>query len=226
MDPSTARGHGGRAAPSAADLVYAHAKRAIMTREYAPNDLITEGELAAVAGVSRTPVREALLRLQGEGMVRLLPKRGALVLAITAEEAADIMQLRRMFELHAVRAAMSRPREALAARLEGEMTRMRAAIADGDVSAYVAADRSFHLAIIAVAGNSIMAELYDGLRDRQVRMSANLYGADGAPDFTRPIAMLPDHQAILDAVATGTTQDAEAAIDAHLDHARQTFRYA
>src|SRR5215472_4109307 len=226
MDAMTSRDRGDRAAPSAADQVYAYAKRAILTRRYVPNDLITEGELAAATGVSRTPVREALLRLQGEGLVRLLPKRGALVVAISAAEAANIIELRRLFELHAIRAAVSRPHVSLVAQLMGEMERMRAAIKDGDVFGYVSADRAFHMAIIAATGNSVLAEFYESLRDRLVRMSANLFGAHGEPDLSRPVSMLPDHQAIIDAVQKGAVEEAEAAVVVHLDHAAQTFRYA
>ena len=225
MDSITSRDRGDRAAPSASDQVYVYAKRAILTRRYAPNDLITEGELAAATGVSRTPVREALLRLQGEGLVRLLPKRGALVVAVSAAEAANSMELRRLFELHAIRAAVSRPHASLVARLAAEMEHMRTALEDGDIFGYVSADRAFHKAIIDATGNSVLAEFYDSLRDRLVRMSGNLFGAHGEPDLSRPISMLPDHQAILDAVQKGSVEEAEAAVTAHLDHASQTFRY-
>ncbi len=67
--------------PSAADRVYAHVRAGVLNRRFADNDLLSEGRIADETGVSRTPVREALLRLEAEGMMRLLPKRGALVLA-------------------------------------------------------------------------------------------------------------------------------------------------
>ncbi len=80
---------------SAADRVYEYAKAGILERRFGSHDLLTEGELAAAVGVSRTPVREALLRLQGDGLIRLLPKRGALVLPVTADEIADVLETRR-----------------------------------------------------------------------------------------------------------------------------------
>jgi len=70
--------------PSAADRVYDHVRQGILSRRYADNELLAEGGIAAETGVSRTPVREALLRLEAQGMIRLLPKRGALVLPVTA----------------------------------------------------------------------------------------------------------------------------------------------
>ena len=74
----------------------------ILTRRYADNDLLAEGAIALEAGVSRTPVREALLRLEAEGMIRLLPKRGALVLPVTAQEWRDVLDTRLLVESTAV----------------------------------------------------------------------------------------------------------------------------
>lgn len=210
---------------SAADRSYEFAKRAILTREYKANTLVTEGEIAAAAGVSRTPVREALLRLQGEGLVRLLPKRGALILAPTAEEAIHTMQIRRMFEMFAVRAAMRGRRDPLIDQLTEQIDRMRQCIKDRDIPNYIAADRAFHTAIIAATDNALMLDLYNGLRDRQLRMGPTLFGAGGKPDVRNPTGFFPEHQAILDAVVKGSIRAAEAAVSAHLDHAEQTLLF-
>ncbi len=94
---------------SAADRVYGYAKDAILARRLGVHDLLTEGELADAVGVSRTPVREALLRLQADGLVRLLPKRGALVLPVTPDEVADVLETRRLVETFAVRKAITAP---------------------------------------------------------------------------------------------------------------------
>ncbi|RSS85248.1 GntR family transcriptional regulator, partial [Streptomyces sp. WAC05292] len=76
-------------AASAADRVYRHVKEHVLDRRYEGGTLLTEGGLATAVGVSRTPVREALLRLQAEGLLRLYPKKGALVLPVSAQEIAD-----------------------------------------------------------------------------------------------------------------------------------------
>src|SRR5690348_13584058 len=94
---------------SAADRVYRYAKEAILSRRLGAHDLLTEGELADAVGVSRTPVREALLRLQAEGLVQLLPKRGALILPVTLDEVADVLETRRIVETYAVRKAIAAP---------------------------------------------------------------------------------------------------------------------
>lgn len=208
---------------SAADRAYAHVKAAILARRYPPRELLTEGELAATVGVSRTPVREALLRLQAEALVQLLPKRGALVLAVTAEEAADVMETRRLVEAFAVRKAVTGARNELVAELDEQLAQMRAAMKQRDAGAYVSADRDFHERIVAATGNEIIVSLYRSLRDKQLRMGAvNLLDEGGhVVDPMRMRATITEHEAIRDAIAAGTVRAAEAAVTAHLEHAER-----
>lgn len=210
-------------AGSAADRVYAYAKEAVLARRYEPHELITEGELASAVGVSRTPVREALLRLQADGLVRLLPKRGALVLPVTADEVADVLETRRLIESFAVRKAISRAGPELILSLSGHLQQMFSAMRDRDVAAYVAADREFHADIVASTGNEIIISVYRSLRERQLRMGVvNLLDDQaGGVDPSRMRAMIAEHEAIRDAVAAHTVRAAEAAVAAHLDHAER-----
>src|ERR1700733_10344091 len=166
---------------SAADRAYAYIKGEILARRFAPHDLLSEGQLAGAVGASRTPVREALLRLQGEGLVRLLPKRGALVLPVTGDEMADVMETRRLVETFAARKVLThQPSAALEPVLERHLDAMRAATKAHDVVAYVQADRDFHLAIVAATGNEIITSLYRSLRERQLRMgTVNLLDGTG-----------------------------------------------
>ena len=132
--------------------------------------------------MSRTPVREALLRLEAEGMVRLLPKRGALVLPVSVQEWRDVLATRLLVESHSAATVVVAGRgPALADVLDVHLDRFRAAAAAKTFVDYVAADRDFHATIVAGAGNAILTRLYGTLRDRQLRMGAtNLLAADGA----------------------------------------------
>ncbi len=208
---------------SAADRVYAYAKEAVLARWFAPHALLTEGELAAAVGVSRTPVREALLRLQADGLVRLLPKRGALVLPVTAAEVTDVFETRRLIEAFAVRKAIAGAGPELVVALSGHIEAMRAAMQRRNAHAYVEADRDFHAEIVASTGNEIIVSLYRSLRERQLRMGVvNLLGDQaGTVNPTRMRAMIADHEAILKAVAARTVRAAESAVTAHLDHAER-----
>lgn len=203
--------------PSAAERVYQHVRAGILNRRFADNDLLAEGRLADETGVSRTPVREALLRLEAEGMVRLLPKRGALVLPVGVAESRDVLATRELVETYCVRRVIeSGGAPALTGRLAAALATLEQAAAEGDVSGYVAADRDFHAAIVAAAGNSILNRLYGSLRDRQLRMgTANLLGEGGLADSARTQRTIDDHSAIADAIAA---EDLDAAVTLTIEH--------
>src|SRR5688572_17777620 len=110
--------------PPAAERVYTHVKQGVLERRYEGGTLLTEGELAEAVGVSRTPVREALLRLEAEGLLRLYPKKGALVLPVSAQEIADVVETRLLVEEHAARKAVPAP-AGLIERLEELLARQK-----------------------------------------------------------------------------------------------------
>ena len=210
--------------PSAADRVYAYVKDGITSRRFGGDELLGEGQIAAALGVSRTPVREGLLRLEAEGLLRLLPKRGALVLPVTAAEVADVLETRRLLEDFAIRKIVHRAdRGGVTAQLDARIADMQAAMTARDTVAYVAADRAFHAAIVASAGNDILTRLYASLRDRQLRMGvANLLETAESPtgnrgSTARMKVTLREHQRIRDAIADGAVRAGVAAVTEHLD---------
>lgn len=205
---------------SAADRAYAYVRGEVLCRRIGGNDILTEGHIADAVGVSRTPVREALLRLQADGMVRLLPKRGALVLPVTAEEMADVLETRRLVETFAARKAVTDGSPAqLVDRLHAHIDDMRAAAKRHDAVAYVEADRAFHLELVASAGNEILTSLYRSLRDRQLRMGVVNLLDDGPVDPARMRRSAEEHEQITDAIASRSVRAVDAAIDTHLDDA-------
>jgi DNA-binding GntR family transcriptional regulator len=150
------------------------------------------------------------------------------VLPVTAAEIADVMETRRLLEDFAVRKVVHRHDRADVVRdLDAHMVTMRAAMQANDTVAYVAADRAFHAAIVAAAGNAILTRLYASLRDRQLRMGvANLLDMDGGERAEHPgqraaaarmRATLREHQILRDAVADGSVRSAVAAVSDHLD---------
>ena len=212
--------------PSAADRAYDHVRHGILSCRYADNELLAEGSIAAETGVSRTPVREALLRLEAEGMIRLLPKRGALVLPVTAQEWRDVVSTRLLVEAHCTRSVIESGRgPAVARALEVPLADLRAAAQALDVPAYVTADRTFHATIVAAEGNLILIRLYGSLRDRQLRMgAANLAGPDGELDAVRMRTTVADHEAIAAAIAHEDGALAEHLTREHLRHADRALR--
>lgn len=201
--------------PSAATRAYDHLKRAILDGTHPGGTLLTEGEVAERLGVSRTPVREALLRLESEGMVRLYPKKGALVVPVSAQEAHDVVEARALIEEWAADRAWPRRAEIAPelAQLLQEMRRAREADAFLD---FTAADRSFHECVVAAAGNDVLTRSYRGLRERQLCISTAVMRMSRA----RMDAAVDGHQQLLDALLGDSKADFLALTRAHLDVAR------
>jgi DNA-binding GntR family transcriptional regulator len=187
----------------AATRVYQHLKRAILEQVHAGGTLLTEAEIADAVGVSRTPVREALLRLESEGLVALYPKRGALVLPVSAQEIDDVIEARTLVEVHAAGRVWP-VRDALVEALTPLLDGMRAARAVRDPFAMMEADRAFHATVVDTAGNRILADLYHRLRDRQMRMGVASFRL--SPN--RMDEALAEHEALLDALRAAPDDDA------------------
>ncbi|MER7662010.1 MULTISPECIES: GntR family transcriptional regulator [unclassified Streptomyces] len=199
------------AAAPAADRVYTHVKQAVLDRRYEGGTLLTEGELADAVGVSRTPVREALLKLEVEGLIKLYPKKGALVLAVSAQEIADVVETRLLVEEHAARKAVPAPPQLLA-RLEELLEQQKRQVQEGDLAAVAVTDRCFHAEIVRSGGNEILSRIYDQLRDRQLRMGVAVMHSH--PDrITKNVA---EHSEILDALRAGDPDLAAALVHRHV----------
>ncbi|MDJ0340298.1 GntR family transcriptional regulator [Streptomyces sp. H10-C2] len=198
--------------PPAAERVYIHVKQGVLERSYEGGTLLTEGDLAEAVGVSRTPVREALLRLEAEGLIKLYPKKGALVLSVSAQEIADVVETRLLVEQHAVARLVPAPPPALLARLEELLAEQRGHAEAGDLAAFAVADRCFHAEIVRAAGNRILAHLYDQLRDRQLRMGVATMHAEPS----RVAKNLAEHGEILAALRAGDGERAAALVHRHV----------
>ena len=196
---------------TASEKAYVFAKERILDGRFGGGLLITEGDIGADVGVSRTPVREAFLRLESEGLLRLYPKRGALVVPVSADEVESVMETRVLVERFAIGKIIE---EGLApgAPPAEVIARQEDLGARGDWTGFVEADREFHRIFVAAAANPILLALHDSLRDRQTRM--NLAALARSDDRQRQV--LTEHRAIADAVASRERDAALAMVDQHL----------
>ena len=206
---------------TAADRAYAHTKERILDGAYEEGQLIGEGEVSEAVGVSRTPVREAFLRLEAEGMLRLFPKRGALVVPISAADVEDVMETRLLIERFAVRRVVELELD-LDDQLLAAIAAQKEHASAKDVVAFVDADREFHRIFVAATGNAIVLQMHDSLRDQQNRMG--LAALSRSADRTARI--LKEHRAIVKAVTKGDPAAAEALIEAHLEETHRLLRRA
>ncbi|WP_051165844.1 GntR family transcriptional regulator [Amycolatopsis orientalis] len=201
----------------AADRAYELTKELVLTGELPGGHLFSEGEIAERLGVSRTPVREAFLRLQVEGLLNLIPKRGAIVVPITPGEAEDVLEAREAVESAAVQRLGRRPELIPAAleQLRAVLDTQRQHAEAGDVPAFAEADELFHRTIVAAGGNALLLSFYTTLADRQRRMNVHALG----PIPARLPQVVREHEELLNIIAEAETKaDAFApALRAHLD---------
>jgi DNA-binding GntR family transcriptional regulator len=205
---------------SAADRAYVLVKRQIISGGYAGGTLISEGEVSAAAEVSRTPVREAFLRLEAEGLLRLYPKRGALVVPVSASEIRDVLDARLVIEEHAARTAIGAGRHhELATELRAILGKHDDPDVPRDASRFTEIDQQFHGTLVDAAGNRLLAGFYAALRDRQLRMgTAALVRDPGRYD-----AILAEHAALADLIDVGDAEAVVSALTAHLAATRATL---
>ncbi|MFJ9032580.1 GntR family transcriptional regulator [Streptomyces sp. NPDC102274] len=198
---------------SGREKAYAFLKENVLTDPDRQGEFLSEQELANRIGVSRTPIREALLLLAAEDLVRLVPKRGAQIVPLSGREITELMELRGIVERYAAEQVVPGDRDALVAELTGLLERQRTLSGPEYAREFIAVDHLFHATIVAAAGNSLLTRHYDGLRSRQIRAGVvALYNQQG-----RQESVLTEHRAILAAIASGDRPAAHSAIDSHLE---------
>ncbi|NBE50136.1 GntR family transcriptional regulator [Streptomyces boluensis] len=194
---------------SAQDVTYDWLKRHIAQLPRRDGTFLTESGIATEAGTSRTPVREALLRLEAEGFVQIVPKKGAFVPPISDTEVQAVMQARALVEDFCIRQVVALEPE-FAAELERLVDEQEALL--DDPVAFIDCDRVFHRTIVQHAGNPVLADFYESLRDRQIRMGLRAV----ARTEHRARTVLAEHRAIIEAVRAGEAEGAGEAVAAHL----------
>jgi DNA-binding GntR family transcriptional regulator len=197
---------------SASERAYQQVKGQILAGTLAGGELISEGEIATVLGTSRTPVREAFLRLEAEGWMKLYPKRGALIVPVPADEAEHVITARFVVETAAVRMLASRDRTSLMTDLRAALGR-QAVHADADeVDEFTIADAAFHRMFVEAAGNPLLEGFYDTLRDRQLRMTSTSVQRDRA----QMQRIISQHTELAELVEAGDADGFAASLAAHL----------
>jgi DNA-binding GntR family transcriptional regulator len=205
----------------AAQRAYLATKDLILSGRLPAGSLLSEGDIAQHLALSRTPVREAFLRLETEDLLRLIPKRGAIVVAVPATEAADILDVRLALETGAVRrlAETSANQDELMTTLSALIDQQTELAQRQEVTPFATVDELFHRAIVAAAGNAIADRFYASLADRQRRMTIGAVG----PRPERLTILVDEHRALMGAVRERDVAGFEAALKAHLDNTHNVF---
>ena len=209
---------GRREADRLADAVYLQVKEDIFGFRLIPGARFSENELAARMRVSRTPVREALLRLAREGFVDVHPKSGWSVRELDFDRFENLYDLRVILELAAVRKICAGGRaEGLAALKKTWLVPVRQRLDDWKEVARI--DEAFHAALVAAAGNPELVRVHDDVTER-IRVVRCL-------DFTqrdRVDRTYEEHGAILEAVLARKVQQASALLKTHIEESKHEVR--
>lgn len=196
--------------------VYERLRDEIISGQLRPGDQLVEARLAGELGVSKTPVREALIRLQRDGLVQIEPYRGARVLEPSVEDIRELLELRELLECHVARElATTRPETVLAA-LDGTVSRGRRALKERDEQGVADALTAFSDIFTDACENSRLAEVLRSLRSVMLLIGTTSMRAAG-----RDRRSLDEHARIVAALRKG---DVEAAIAATARHVRSVER--
>jgi DNA-binding GntR family transcriptional regulator len=214
----------GGARQSLVDIAYEALREAITSGALLPGTRLREAALARHFAISTTPVREALRRLDREGLVRLSPNRGAIVAEFDLREILDLFEIREVLESRAVRrAAASRSRDVAAA--EAVVAAAAKQVAQRDRVEWNRLEVAFHRAINDLSGNFELAALTERIH-RTVQglcvrcMREPIYGPE------KLLLMQTQHQAILAAVREGNIREAEASARTHIHSIRDSIAEA
>lgn len=204
---------------SASSRAYEWIRGAILTGVFREGEFLDEVELSNSVGTSRTPVREALHRLQAERFIDILPRRGAQVRMISARELEEVYATRFIIESHAFEEIINNDRgvPARAMEIAEEFYTAGKARRWNDTAQL---DQQLHSLLVAHAGNGVMSELYDSLQPRQVRLAVRTVTT--APE--RLSTIHSEHLAILKNLKEGNRDGAVTAIRRHLDRIPSLMR--
>jgi len=183
----------------------------IATGKLLPGTRLDEAELASRFGVSRTPIREALRLLLGEGLVETRPHRGAVVAQVTPQRLIEMFEVMAELEAMCARLAARRMSDAELAELDAAHEACRGSAAARDADAYFYANERFHYAIYAASHNGFLFEQAASLQ-RKLRPYRRLQ----LRVRNRPQRSFEEHQAIVDALREGDADKAQQAIRSHV----------
>ena len=194
-----------------AESTHDRLRQMIVSGELPAGTRLQEKPFADRLGVSRTPVREALNRLAAEGYLELHPRRGAMVLPLSADELRDLHEVRLMVEVHAAQKICAEARP-----LPPELTELcdlHEATPASDLLGCVEINRLFHQALVAAAGNTVLVKVFDGLQAPLSRVAMlSLQQGIGKTDVIEE-----EHREMIDALAAHDEARAVAIIRRHLD---------
>lgn len=197
--------------PSLRDQALRELRNAIVIGSLEPGSLHSEQTIAERLGLSRTPIREALLQLVGEGLIVFIPNRGARIVDLNPEHLAQVLQFRAAIEGCGASRMAANPDPKRLARLDAELRRQRALIKKGDRLSWVDANADFHAILAESSENRLMIEAFGPLASHTKRLGYRMNNRT-----QRMRESLDEHSAIVDAIRRGDVDRARTMAEEHL----------
>lgn len=198
------------------EIVYEELKMQILTGEIKPGTRMMEVELAEDMGVSRTPIREAIRKLEKEGLVIIEPRRGAYASEASIEDMVSILEVREELEGLAASLAAQRMTENYKNRLIEAAEGFKQALVEGDTEKLIQEDTLFHHIIVDATENKVLVNMVEQLQERVLRFRYLYYS-----DFKRAEMMPAEHQEIIEGILSGDSKVARAAAEVHIERLKE-----
>ena len=192
------------------EMVYEELKMQILTGAIVPGTRMMEVELANQIGVSRTPVREAIRKLEKEGLVIIEPRKGAYASQISTKDMVEILEVRQNMEGLAAYFAASRMQPSQLEDLKNISAKYNTAVSEGNMEDMIQYDTRFHRIIVESCNNKILVQMIEQLQELVLRFRYIYYD-----DFKRAENMPEEHRIILEAIESGDANAAREASDLH-----------
>ena len=200
------------------EVVFKTLRQSILTGELKPGERLMEIHLAEKLGVSRTPIREAIRKLELEGLVTMIPRRGAEVAQITEKSLKDVLEVRRALDALCAELACERITEEETQQLQEACRAFEEATGTGDVTTIAAADVALHDIIVQATGNDRLIQLINNLSEQMYR-----YRFEYIKDESQHEHLVEEHRMIYDGILKKDKAKAAKAAKLHIDNQEKSI---
>ena len=200
------------------DVVFFTLRQSILTGELKPGERLMEIHLADRLGVSRTPIREAIRKLELEGLVVMIPRKGAQVAKITEKNLKDVLEVRRSLDELAAKLACERMCEEEKEQLKEACNAFTETVKQNNTKDITEADVKFHDIILKASGNMRLVQLVNNLAEQMYR-----YRLEYIKDSSYHERIITEHEAICQAILMNDKEAAAIAAVCHIDNQEQTI---
>lgn len=198
---------------------YREIKRRIVTLAYQPGEQVNTAQICGQLGIGRTPVHLAIHRLEAEGLIEILPRRGIVVRAIDRDEIMSLIEARHLIEPQMAALAAARASEREFAAMRAALDHVAPCLEKGDHERFMHADLDFHRKLAAAARNPPISEFLAGLHERCLRMYFLSVSRN-----QHEVRILPEHEEIFAALVRRDPDGAAEAMRRHIASLRNNVR--